>query len=67
MTVRADSAYYGTHVIAPARRGGARFSVTIRMNRTVVKTILGIQESVCVPIHYPNAIWDEDEQRLVSR
>ena len=23
-------------------------------------------ESAWVPIHYPNAIWDEDEQRLVS-
>ena len=26
----------------------------------------GIEESAWVPIHYPNAIWDEDEQRLVS-
>jgi len=65
-TVRADSAYYGHDVVAAARRGGARFSVTVRMNRTVVKAISGIEESAWVPIHYPNAIWDEDEQRLVS-
>ena len=66
VTVRADSAYYGHDVIAAARRGGARFSITVRMNPTVVKAISGIEESAWVPIHYPNAIWDEDEQRLVS-
>jgi len=66
VTVRADSAYYGHDVIAAARRGGARFSVTARMNHTVLKAISGIKESAWVPIHYPNAIWDEDEQRLVS-
>jgi hypothetical protein len=66
VTVRADSAYYGHDVIAAARRGGARFSITARMNPTVVKAISGIKESAWVPIHYPNAIWDEDEQRLVS-
>jgi hypothetical protein len=66
VTVRADSAYYGHDVVAAARRGGARFSVTVRMNRSVVKAISGIEESAWVPIHYPNAIWDEDEQRLVS-
>ena len=66
VTVRADSAYYGHDVIAAARRGGARFSITARMKPTVVKAISGIKESAWVPIHYPNAIWDEDEQRLVS-
>ena len=53
-------------MIAAARRGGARFSITVRMNPTVVKAISAIKESAWVPIHYPNAIWDEDEQRLVS-
>jgi hypothetical protein len=66
ITVRADSAYYGHDVIAAARRAGARFSITARMNPTVVKAISGIKESAWIPIHYPNAIWDEDEQRLVS-
>jgi len=66
VTVRADSAYYGHDVVAAARRGGARFSITARMNPTVVKAISGIAESAWTPIHYPNAIWDEDEQRLVS-
>ena len=66
ITVRADSAYYGHDVIAAARRAGARFSITARMNHTVVKAISGIKESAWFPIHYPNAIWDEDEQRLIS-
>jgi Transposase DDE domain group 1 len=66
VTVRADSAYYGHDVVAAARRGGARFSITVRMNRPVLKAISGITESAWTPIHYPNAIWDEDEQRLVS-
>ena len=53
-------------MVATARRGGARFSITVRMNRTVLKAISGIPESAWTPIHYPKEIWDEDEQRLVS-
>jgi hypothetical protein len=45
VTVRAESAYYGHNVIATARRAGARFSITARMNPTVVKAISGIKES----------------------
>jgi hypothetical protein len=66
VTVRADSAYYGHDVIAAARRGGARFSVTVRMNPAVLSAISGIAESAWTPIRYPNAIWDEDEQRFIS-
>ena len=64
--VRADSAYYGHDVVAAARRGGARFSITARMNSAVLKAISSIAESAWTPIRYPNAILDEDEQRLVS-
>lgn len=64
--VRADSAYNGRDVIAAARRAGARFSVTARMTPTVVAAISSIAEQAWTPIRYPNAIWDEDEQRLVS-
>ena len=66
VTVRADSAYYTHDVIAAARRGGARFSVTARMNPTVATAISSIEESAWTPIHYPNAIWDHDEQRFIS-
>jgi len=64
--VRADSAYYGHDVIAAARRGGARFSVTARMNPAVLRAISDIPQDAWTPIRYPNAIWDEAEQRLVS-
>jgi len=64
--VRADSAYFNHDVVAAARRGGAKVSITARMNPAVLRAIASIEESAWVPIHYPNAIWDEDEQRLVS-
>jgi hypothetical protein len=64
--VRADSAYYGHDIIAACRRVGARFSVTARLTPTVVKAITSIDEQAWVAIRYPNAIYDEDEQRWVS-
>jgi hypothetical protein len=64
--LRADSAYYGHDVIAAARRAGARFSVTARMDPAVKRAIAGIAETAWTPIHYPNAIFDEAEQRLIS-
>jgi len=64
--VRADSAYYNRDVIAAAIRAGARFSVTARMDKAVRRAIASIEEAAWTPIHYPNAMWDEDEQRLIS-
>ncbi len=64
--LRADSAYYTHDVMAAAHRGGARFSVTARMNPAVIRAIAGIEPDAWVPIRYPNAVWDDDEQRLVS-
>lgn len=64
--VRADSAYYGYEIAATARRAGARFSVTARLTPTVVAAIASIDEQAWVPIRYPNAIYDEQEQRWVS-
>ena len=64
--VRADSAYYNHDVIAAASRAGARFSITARMDKAVRRAITGIDEAAWRPIHYPNAIFDEDEQRLIS-
>jgi Transposase DDE domain group 1 len=66
VTVRADSAYYNHDVVAAARRGGARFSVTARMDPAVRKAIASIGEDSWVPIKYPDAIWDEQEQRWIS-
>ena len=64
--VRADSAFYGHDIIAAARRASARFSITARMTPTVRRSITGIGEHVWTPIHYPNAVFDEDEQRWIS-
>jgi len=66
LIVRADSAYYGHDVVAAARRAGARFSVTARMTRAVSAAIAGIGEQSWTPIRYPNAVWDEAEQRWIS-
>jgi hypothetical protein len=64
--VRADSAYYGHAIVAACQRAGARFSITARLTPAVVKAITGIDEDAWVAIRYPNAIYDEDEQRWVS-
>jgi hypothetical protein len=64
--VRADSAYYGYEIIDACQRAGARFSVTARLTPTVVRAITSIDEQAWTPIRYPNAIYDEDEQRWVS-
>jgi len=64
--VRADSAYYGHDVIAAAIRGGARFSVTTRANPAVTRAIASIPTDGWTPIHYPHAVWDEEEQRWIS-
>jgi hypothetical protein len=64
--VRADSAYYNRDVICAARRARAGFSVTARMDPLVRKAIASIDETAWTPIRYPNAVWEEDEQRWIS-
>ena len=68
LVVRADSAFYNHDVLATAVRHGARFSVTARQDPNVRKSIeaIGDSDTAWTPIHYPNAIWDEAEQRLIS-
>ena len=43
-----------------------RFSVTARMDQKITKAIAAIPENAWTPIRYPNAIFDEDEQRWIS-
>lgn len=64
--VRADSAYYGHDIINTCRRAGARFSITARQTATVTRAITTIGEDAWTAIRYPNAIFDNDEQRWVS-
>jgi hypothetical protein len=63
---RADSAYYGWAFVGAAVRHQAWFSVTARMTKTVTAAIAGIPAQAWRPIEYPNAIYDETEQRWVS-
>jgi hypothetical protein len=66
LIARMDSAFYGGAPIAACRRAGVRFSVTARMDRKITKAIAAIPDNAWTPIRYPNAIFDEDEQRWIS-
>jgi DDE family transposase len=63
---RADSAYYCHAFVGTAIRHDAWFSVTARMTPQVKAAVTGIGEQAWTPIKYPNAIWEEAEQRWVS-
>jgi len=65
MLCRADSAYYGHAFVGTAIRHGAWFSVTARMNPAVLAAIAGIDEQAWTPIAYPDAVWEEAEQRWI--
>jgi DDE family transposase len=64
--LRADSAFYGYDVIAAAARHGSRFSITARQDSAIRKAIAGIDDGAWIPIRYPQAIFDEDQQRWIS-
>ena len=64
--VRADSAFYNAAVISAARRGGARFSVTVPMNSSIRAAIAAIPENAWTAIRYPRAIWDDQLDAWVS-
>ena len=66
LIARMDSAFYTGATIAACRRDNVRFSVTARMDPKVTKAIAGIAEPAWTPIKYPNAIFDEDQQRWIS-
>ena len=66
MVVRADSAFYNHDVLATAVQHGARFSVTARQDPNVRRSIEQIPDAAWTAIQYPNAVWDETEQRLIS-
>jgi hypothetical protein len=63
---RADSAYYGHAFVGTAVRHRVWFSVTARMTATVRAAITGIADDGWTPIRYPQAIWEDTEQRWVS-
>jgi hypothetical protein len=63
---RVDSAYYSAAVLGTIRAAGACFSVTVRMDPKIRAAIAAIGEEAWTPVTYPRAVWDEDQQRLIS-
>jgi hypothetical protein len=63
---RIDSAYYSAAVLGAIRAGGARFSVTVPLHAKVRAAVTAIPESAWTPVTYPRAVWDEDQNRLIS-
>jgi hypothetical protein len=67
LVVRADSAFYSRKVIGACRRAGARFSITIRVDKKVRAAIEAIPADAWVEIEYPQPVWEEEQRRFVSR
>jgi hypothetical protein len=63
---RADSGFYAADVVAAVVLAGAKFSITARLNASVRAAIATIDDQAWTPIHYPNAIFDEQAGRWVS-
>lgn len=63
---RADSAYYGHAFVGTALRHKTWFSVTARMTPSVTAAITSIDADAWKAIEYPNAVYDQAEQRWVS-
>jgi hypothetical protein len=63
---RMDSAFYTADVVTAIGRTGARFSITARLNRSVKAAIATIAEEAWTPIHYPNAVFDDQAGGWVS-
>jgi hypothetical protein len=66
IVVRMDSAFYSHQMIWACRNAGARFSVTVKMDKAIKRAIAAIADDAWVSIRYPKAMWDEDEQRWIS-
>jgi hypothetical protein len=66
MVLRADSAYYGSELIAAARRHGVHFSITARKDQAITAAIAGIGQDAWTAIHYPRAVFDEQLQQWIS-
>jgi hypothetical protein len=66
LVVRMDSAFYGSPAVQAARRAGAHFSVTARMDPKIRAAIAAIGEDAWTPIRYPRAIWDDQLRCWIS-
>jgi hypothetical protein len=66
LVVRMDSAFYGSPAVQAARKAGAHFSVTVRMDPKIRAAIAAIGEQAWTPIRYPRAIFDDQLGRWIS-
>jgi hypothetical protein len=67
IVLRADSAFYSRAVIAACRRAGVRFSITVRIDAKIRRTIATIGEGAWTEIRYSQPVWDDEQQRFISR
>ncbi len=67
IVLRADSAFYSRAVVAACRRTRVRFSITVRIDAKVRRAIAAIPDDAWLEIQYPQPVWDEQQQRLISR
>jgi hypothetical protein len=63
---RIDPAYYSASVLGAIRAAGACFSVTVRTDPRIRAAITAIPGDAWTPVTYPRAVWDEDQNRLIS-
>jgi len=63
---RLDSAFYSHSVVAAVLAAGAKFSITARMDPAITAAISAISDDRWVSIKYPQAIFDEEQQRWIS-
>src|SRR5260370_600838 len=66
IVARMDSGYYNAAVCRAARRAGAFFSVTARLDAAVTAAIAAIPGQAWTAIRYPRAIWDDQLAAWVS-
>ncbi len=66
IVVRGDSKFYTADVVATAARYGAAVSLTTGSNPSVNAAIGQVPDTAWKPIHYPNAVVEEDSGQLVS-
>jgi hypothetical protein len=66
LLARMDSAFYSHAVVAACVRSDVRFSITVRQDRSVRRAIAAIGEAAWIPIHYPNALYDENSGEWIS-
>jgi Transposase DDE domain group 1 len=64
--VRGDSAYGSSAVAGACLKAGARFSLVLVKNSSVIRAIATIPDHAWTPVQYPGAVVDPDTGELIS-